>query len=66
MGTPISKMRLTDGALLAAERSNLHTAEALAAYTDQELLCLRFMSKQYVQQISSRLRALGMQRPVQE
>ena len=64
MGTPISRMGLTEGALRAAERSKLYTAEAMAAYTDEELLCLRFMSKQYVGQISSRLRALGLQRPV--
>ncbi len=65
MGTPISRMGLTEEALRAAQRSKMYTAEDLAAYTDQELLGLRFMSKQYVGQISSRLRAMGLQRPVQ-
>lgn len=65
MGTPVSRLGLSAEAQKAAERSKLYTAEEIAAYTDEELLCLRFMSKQYVAQISSRLRALGMQRPVQ-
>ena len=64
MGTPVSRMGLGAEALRAAQRSKLYTAEELSAYTDDELLTLRFMSKQYVAQISSRLRALGLQRPV--
>ena len=65
MATPISKVGLSAEAQRAAQRSKLYTAEELAAYTDDELLTLRFMSKQYVAQIASRLRALGLQRPAQ-